>query len=51
MRTMQRTVVFQLLIQQNLQELNPHNGPDFVSAILNDVLIFFDTLDEHLEHL
>ena len=43
--------VFQRLMQQVLQGLNPQEGPDFVSVYLDDVLTFSETLDEHLEHL
>lgn len=43
MQTMQRTAVFQLSMKQILQGRNP-----FVSANLNDVLIFSDTLDLEL---
>lgn len=43
--------VFQRLMQQVLQGLNPPEGPDFVSVYLDNVLIFSETLDEHLEHL
>ena len=43
--------VFQRFMQQVLQGLNPQEGPDFVSVYLDDVLIFSETLDEHLEHL
>ena len=48
MRTMQRTAVFLLLMQQILQGRNPHKRPDFVSANLNDVLILSHTLDLEL---
>ena len=43
--------VFQCLMQQVLQRLNPTDRPDFVSVYVDDVLIFSKTLDEHLEHL
>ena len=43
--------VFQRLMQQVLQGLNPAEGPDFVSVYLDDVLVFSQTLEEHLEHL
>ena len=37
--------VFQHLIQQVLQGLNPMDGPDFVSVYIDDVLIFSKTSD------
>ena len=40
--------VFQRLMQQVLMGLNPENGPDFVSAYIDDVLIFSRTLEEHM---
>ena len=43
--------VFQRLMQQVLSGLNPVAGPDFVAVYLDDVLIFSETLDEHLTHL
>ena len=43
--------VFQKLIQQVLTGLNPEDGNDFVTAYIDDILIFSPTLHEHLEHL
>ena len=43
--------VFQRLMQQVLQGLNPEEGPDFVSVYIDDVLVFSHTLTEHLQHL
>ena len=43
--------VFQRLMQHVLMGLNPPDGPDFVAVYLDDVLIFSQTLQEHLIHL
>ena len=43
--------VFQRLMQRVLHGLNPEEGPDFVSVYLDDVLVFSETLEEHLGHL
>ena len=43
--------VFQRLMQQVLSGLNPVEGPDFVAVYLDDVLVFSETLDDHLMHL
>ena len=43
--------VFQRLMQQVLQGLNPENGPDFVSVYIDDVLVFSPSLEDHLGHL
>ena len=43
--------VFQRLVQEVLDGLNPEGGPDFVTAYLDDILIFSRTLEEHQEHL
>ena len=43
--------VFQRLMQRVLAGLNPEDGPDFVSVYLDDVLVFSETLEEHLRHL
>ena len=43
--------VFQRLMQRVLMGLNPPEGRDFVSVYLDDVLVFSDTFESHLEHL
>ena len=43
--------VFQRLIQKVLAGLNPRDGKDFVAAYLDDILIFSQTLEDHLVHL
>ena len=43
--------VFQRLMQRVLAGLNPPNGPDFVSVYLDDILIFSETFEAHLEHI
>ena len=43
--------VFQRLMQKVLNDLNPTDGKRFVSVYIDDVLIFSETLEDHLEHL
>ena len=43
--------VFQRLVQEVLEGLNPKEGPDFVTTYLDDILIFSKTLQEHDRHL
>lgn len=43
--------VFQRLKQQVLRDLNPNDGPDFVSVYIDDVLVFSRMLEDHLKHL
>ena len=43
--------IFQRLMQQVLQGLNPAEGPSFVSVYIDDVLIFSRSLEEHLHHI
>ena len=44
-------IVFQRLIQQILSSTNPEDGPRFVTAYIDDLLVFSSTLSEHLHHL
>ena len=43
--------VFQRLMQKALAGLNPEGGPDFVSVYIDDIVIFSETLEDHLRHL
>ena len=43
--------VFQRLMQNVLAGLNPDDGKEFVTAYLDDILVFSSTLQEHLSHL
>lgn len=43
--------VFQRLMQQVLMGVHPGEGPSFVTAYIDDILVFLTTLEEHLEHL
>ena len=43
--------VFQRLMQKLLSGLNPEAGPDFVAVYIDDVLVFSQTIEEHLNHL
>jgi len=43
--------VFQRLMEQVLMGLNPEEGPDFVSVYIDDILIYSETLEDHLQHL
>ena len=43
--------VFQCLMQWVLSGLNPSEGHYFISVYLDNVLVFSDTCDSHLEHL
>ena len=42
---------FQRTMQEVLRELNPENGPDFVSVYIDDVLIFSRNLEDHIKHI
>ena len=43
--------VFQSLMQRVLMGLNPDQGADFVSVYLDDVLVFSEMFDDHLQHI
>ena len=43
--------VFQRLMQRVIMGLNPEEGPDFVAVYLDGVLIFSETLEDHLRHV
>ena len=43
--------VFQRLMQKVLNGLNPDGGKQFVAAYLDDILVFSETLEDHLIHL
>ena len=43
--------VFQRLMQQVLTGVNPENGPSFVVAYIDDLLVFSSSLEAHLNHL
>ena len=43
--------VFQRLMQRVLADLNPPDGPEFVSVYLDDILVFSRSLEEHLRRV
>ena len=43
--------VFQRLMQQVLVGLNPEDGKEFVTAYIDDILVFSPFLPEYIEHL
>lgn len=43
--------VFQRLIQKVLGGLNPEDGNGFVTAYIDDILVYSRTLEDHLSHL
>ena len=42
---------FQRLMQRVLMGLNPEESPNFLVVYLDDVLVFSETLEDHLRHL
>ena len=45
------TEVSQRLMQHVLADLNPEGGDPFTSVYIDDILVFYKTFDEHLQHL
>ena len=43
--------VFQRLMQRVLSGLNPSDGKEFVTAYLDDILVFSSSFSDHLHHL
>ena len=43
--------IFRRLMEEVLRGINPESEPDFVSAYIDDILVFSSTLEEHLAHL
>ena len=43
--------VFQRLIQKVLEGLNPDDGGGFVAAYIDNILVYSQTLEDHLDHL
>lgn len=43
--------IFQHLVQEILTGLNSDDGPEFVCAYIDDIIIFSRTLKEHMSHL
>jgi len=45
------SAVFQRLMQRVLMGLNPEDGASFVSFYLDNIIIYSETLEDHLKHL
>ena len=43
--------VFQHLMQRVLMDLNQNNDADFVTVYIDDILVYSETLEQHLDHL
>ena len=43
--------VFQRLMQRVLMDLNQNNDADFVTVYIDDILVYSETLEQHLDHL
>ena len=43
--------VFQRLMQHVLSGLNPSDGKEFITAYLDDILVFSSSFSDHLDHL
>ena len=43
--------VFLRLMQRVLMDLNQNNDADFVTVYIDDILVYSETLEQHLDHL
>ena len=43
--------MLQRLIQKVLEGLDPEDGSSFITAYIDDILVYSRTLEEHLDHL
>ena len=43
--------IFQRLMQRVLDGVNPEDGPNFTDAYIDDVFVFSQTAEDHVEHL
>ena len=48
---MNAPAIFQRLMQRVLEGVNPEDGPAFTDAYIDDVLVFSQTAEDHVEHL
>jgi len=48
---MNAPAVFQRLVQRVSMGLNPDDGASFVSVYLDNIIVYSETLEDHLKHL